>query len=754
MQKTKITAQIIDDHGLDQEDYKLIQKILKRDPNLTELGMFSVLWSEHCSYKHSRPLLKNFPTTGKYVLQGPGENAGIIDIGSGLGLAFKIESHNHPSQIEPYQGAATGVGGILRDIFTMGARPVALLNSLRFGLPQKSEKNKMLLSQVVKGIGDYGNCVGVPTVGGETFFDDIYAGNCLVNAMCLGVVQATDQKVHELYGPIIKGLADGVGNPVFYVGSSTGRDGIHGATFASVDLSSQSEEKKSSVQVGDPFTEKLLLEACLEAIKTGAIVGMQDMGAAGLTSSSSEMASRSNNGMELNLDKVPCREANMTAYDMMLSESQERMLMVLQKGREKEVLDIFEKWDLHAVEVGVVTDDGMLRVYHKGVLEAEVPARALAHDAPIVHAKDAVPYYLEEVQNVKIESLPDLEQSEIQNAYLNLLAAPNIVSKKWIYSQYDHMVQTGTIVRPGAGDAAVIRIKGSDTQIAAATDGNGRYSYLDPYRGGVIAVAESARNVVCVGAKPVAVTNNLNFANPEKPEMFWQLKKSCEGIAEACREFDTPVTGGNVSLYNENESGAIFPTPVIGMIGLIEPGVKAIGMKFMNVDDEIILLGNNKNVLGGSEFLSTYHDMVAGLPPELNFEKEKALQSLVLKAIKLGLLNCAHDISLGGLSVALTQMTTDTLGFEVDIKAKSIGLRFDAALFGETQSRIIVSISKDKKHEFLKLAGEYKTPYHELGKVVKEKIQLRLDGESVIESSTQSVRTILEKTLPTLMAGH
>ncbi len=749
-----IDKEIVKEHGLTTEEYNNIKRILGRHPNINELGLYSVLWSEHCSYKHSKPLLRLFPTTGRYVLQGPGENAGIVDIGGGLALSFKIESHNHPSAVEPFQGAATGVGGIIRDVFTMGARPVAGLNSLRFGrIDTGNSWNKYLFDGVIAGIAHYGNCFGLPTVAGDVYFSDSYGTNILVNAMCIGVVQSGTEEIDELYGPIVRGKAAGVGNRVLYVGNDTGRDGIHGATFASVEISEETEEKRSSVQVGDPFKEKLLMEACLELIKTGIVIGMQDMGAAGLTSSTSEMASRSNSGIELFLDKVPMREEGMTPYEIMLSESQERMVVIVEKGKEQIAYDIFEKWGLHAVDVGQVTDDGMLRCYFKGEVVAEVPARSLADDAPVYEVPEEKPYYLEEVQKVKIDTISDLSKAEISNAFLKLLATTNIVSKKYVFEQYDYMVQTNSVVVPGIGDAAVLRVKGSDKKIAATTDCNSRYCYLEPYSGGAIAVAEAARNLACVGARPVGATDCLNFANPEKPENFWVMRKVCEGLADACREFEVPIISGNVSMYNESATGPIYPTPTIGMVGVIEPGVARMTMEFKNKGDLIVMLGETRNSLGGTEYLKVLHGLEVGLPPKMEFNKEKDLHNLLIRSIEQSLVTSAHDLSEGGLLIALAEAAL--LGRQgVKVELKQGQLRADALMFAETQSRAIVSVSPDKLDLFKKLSAEYNVPYDVIGKVTADQnFLVTLDGEPVINEEISKLVDIYENTIQKIMAG-
>jgi phosphoribosylformylglycinamidine synthase II len=749
-----ITKEIITEHGLTQAEYDRICKILKRHPNLTELGMYSVLWSEHCSYKHSKPLLKLFPTKGPAVLQGPGENAGIVDIGDGLALSFKIESHNHPSYLEPYQGAATGVGGIIRDVFTMGARPVASLNSLRFGNIENGNAHmKYLVKGVVGGIAGYGNCIGVPTVGGEIYFSDAYNGNILVNAMCIGVVQSGEIKVDDLYGPIVRGRAAGVGNKVFYVGAATGRDGIHGATFASVELSDQSSESRSSVQVGDPFMEKLLLEACLELIKTGIVVGMQDMGAAGLTSSTSEMAGRSGTGIEMDLDKVPRREEGMTPYELMLSESQERMVVIVEKGKEQIAIGIFEKWGLHAVDIGRVTDDGMLRLLEQGKVVAEVPARSLSDDAPVYESEAREPYYIPEVQNVLIESLPDLDDKRAGEVLLKLLASPSICNKHWVYEQYDHMVQTNTVVCPGMGDAAVLRIKGSNKKIASATDCNSRYSYLDPFRGGKIAVAEAARNLACVGARPLAATNCLNFGNPEKPEIFWQLKKCVEGMAEACKALGTPIISGNVSLYNESNGEAIYPTPVVGMVGIIKENVIPVNMAFVEDDDVVVLLGRTRNAIGGTEYLKLEHGMETGKPPALHLDLEKRLQDLVIQLIEKGYVHSAHDTAEGGLAVALAECSiTGNKGAVIEFSDSKEGLRKDALLFGETQSRIILTCVNDNVQKIEKLAAQFEIPIQIIGTVRGDDLKISLDGKEIIRHPVKEIAEVYNSSLEKMLS--
>ncbi|MCS0656424.1 phosphoribosylformylglycinamidine synthase subunit PurL [Cytobacillus firmus] len=669
--------------GLSDDEFAMIEKIIGRLPNYTEIGLFSVMWSEHCSYKNSKPVLSKFPTTGEKVLQGPGEGAGIVDIGDGQAVVFKIESHNHPSAIEPYQGAATGVGGIIRDVFSMGARPVALLNSLRFG-ELDSPRVRYLFKEVVAGIAGYGNCIGIPTVGGEVQFDPSYEGNPLVNAMCVGLIDHKDIK---------KGQAHGVGNTVMYVGAKTGRDGIHGATFASEELTDQSESKRPAVQVGDPFMEKLLLEACLELVQSDALVGIQDMGAAGLTSSSAEMASKAGSGIEMNLDLVPQRETGMTAYEMMLSESQERMLIVVKKGREQEIVDLFSKYDLEAVSIGKVTDDKMLRLTHQGEVVAELPVDALAEDAPVYHKPSSEPQYYREFQAMENE-IPAVE--DYKETLVKLLQQPTIASKEWVYDQYDYMVRTNTVVAPGS-DAAVIRIRGTRKGLAMTTDCNSRYMYLDPETGGKIAVAEAARNIICSGGQPLAITDNLNFGNPEKPEIFWQIEKAADGISEACRTLNTPVIGGNVSLYNETNGTAIYPTPVIGMVGLVEDIDHVTTQSFKAAGDLIYLVGETKDEFGGSELQKMTYGRIFGKAPELDLEKEEKAQEQILKAIRSGLVASAHDVAEGGLAVAAAESLIGSTGLGADIKVSG---NATSALFSESQSRFLLSVKKESQEAF------------------------------------------------------
>ncbi|WP_088830676.1 phosphoribosylformylglycinamidine synthase subunit PurL [Paenibacillus tyrfis] len=728
--------QIYKQFGVSDAEYDKICGFLGRKPNYVEIGVFSVMWSEHCSYKNSKAVLRKFPTSGPRVLMGPGEGAGIVDIGDKQAVVFKIESHNHPSAVEPYQGAATGVGGIIRDIFSMGARPVAVLNSLRFGR-LSNERVKYLFEHVVSGIAGYGNCIGIPTVGGEVMFDESYEGNPLVNAMCVGLID---------HDKIQKGVAKGVGNPVFYVGPATGRDGIHGATFASEDLTAESEAKRSAVQVGDPFMEKLVLEACLELINSGIVIGIQDMGAAGLTCSSSEMASKAGNGMELYLDEVPQREEGMTPYEMMLSESQERMLFVVKPEHEAQAKAIFERWGLHCAKVGKVTDDGNLKLYHKGELVGDMPVKALVDDCPMYHKPSAVPAYYEE--NGKIDTLRYPEVTDLNGALKQALASPTVANKEWIYNQYDYMVRTSTAVQPGS-DAAVVTIRGSRKALSMSTDCNGRFVYLDPEVGGRIAVAEAARNNVCSGAEPLAITDNLNFGSPEKPEIFWQLEKSVDGMAEACRKLNTPVIGGNVSLYNENAKGAIYPTPVVGMVGLVHDTDHITTQSFKREGDVILLLGETKAELGGSEFQYIVHGVTEGRPPQIDLDVEKTLLDAVLSAIQQGLVASAHDLSEGGLAVALAESCmSGRLGAKANFASE---LRPDIALFSESQSRLLLSAAPDKAEALQKLLAERGVPVQTLGTVGGSSLQLQVNGKPVIDASVTELEKVWKDAIPCLM---
>jgi phosphoribosylformylglycinamidine synthase len=699
-------------HNLTAEEYERIVAALGREPNTTELGLFSVMWSEHCSYKSSKVHLRTLPTSGPRVLQGPGENAGAVDIGDGLAAVFKIESHNHPSFIEPYQGAATGVGGILRDIFTMGARPIAVLDSLRFG-PPDDPRNRRLLAGVVAGIGGYGNAFGCPTVGGEVAFEECYSLNPLVNAMCVGIAPADR---------IFRGRADGVGNTVFYVGAKTGRDGIHGATMASAEFGPGGEEKRPTVQVGDPFMEKVLLEACLEVLKTGAVVGIQDMGAAGLTCSTSEMAARAGTGIEIDLARVPKRETGMSAYEVMLSESQERMLLVAARGREDEVTRVFEKWDLHAEAIGTVTADGRLRVLNAGHVEAEVPTAALTDEAPVYERPWVAPRNPAAEEDVLALPPP----FDLGATLLQLLASPTIASKRWIYRQYDSTVRTNTLVGPGS-DAAVVRVKGTKKALAISVDGNGRYCWLDPYEGARLAVAEACRNVAAAGAVPIGGTNCLNFGNPEKPEVMGQFARAVAGMAEACRGLGVPITGGNVSLYNETDGRAIFPTPVIGVVGLLEDASKPLRRWFVEEGDQVYLLGRTADDLGGSELLKVVHGRIAGPPPRLDLEAEKRLHALLAEGAARGVLLSAHDLSEGGLAVALAECCfrgeEGGFGGSFDVPG---GLRDHVLLFAESPSRAIVSSRDDLR--LAELARRHGVPWACIGSVGGDRLQIRTGG--------------------------
>ncbi len=734
-----VTPDIARELGLTDEEYQKIVAFLDgRTPTYTELGMYSVMWSEHCSYKNSIAVLKTLPRSGGRLLVGAGEeNAGLVDIGDGLAIAFKIESHNHPSAIEPFQGAATGVGGILRDIFTMGARPIAACDSLRFGDPS-NPRVQYLVKGVVSGIGHYGNCFGVPTVAGEIYFDDSYQGNPLVNAMAVGIVK---------HDQTASAIAKGEGNPVMIVGSSTGRDGIHGATFASVDLSADSESKRPSVQVGDPFTEKLLLEATLEIIREDLIIGIQDMGAAGITCSSCEMSAKGESGMDIDLDLVPAREENMSAYELLLSESQERMLVVAKQGSEARVKEIFDKWDLHAVTIGHVTSDGMVTIRRNGEIKAVVPADSLAlgGGAPVYIRETKRPDYLDLTEAFRFESVPVPADS---NAVLKaLLASPNIASKRWVYEQYDTSVRTNTAAGPG-GDAAVIRIKGTEKAIAVSTDCNGRYVYLNPRKGASIAVSEAARNVVCAGARPLAITNCLNFGNPYKPDVYYQFKEACGGMGDACRLFETPVTGGNVSFYNENPDGAVYPTPVIGMLGLVEHIDHITPSGFQKEGDAVVLLGEMKNDIDGSEYLATYHRIVGGDAPFLDLAVEKRLHETVLGAIHAGLIRSAHDCSDGGLAVCLAECSMKSpghLGAEIRIEAGDI--RKDALYFGEAQSRVVVTCDEANVAAVLARASDNGIAAQRIG-IVGGSV-LRINGD--IELPVNVLEDIFEGALPALL---
>lgn len=725
--------QLYRDMGLTDEEYARVKTILGRDPNYTETGLFAVMWSEHCSYKTSKPLLRRFPTSAPHVLQGPGEGAGIVDIGDEQAVVFKIESHNHPSAIEPYQGAATGVGGIIRDVFSMGARPIALLNSLRFG-DLDVPRVRYLFEQVVAGIAGYGNCIGIPTVGGEVNFDPCYNGNPLVNAMCVGLLNHADIKV---------GRAHGVGNTVMYVGASTGRDGIHGATFASEELTEQSDEKRPAVQVGDPFMEKLLLEACLEVIHSDALVGIQDMGAAGLTSSASEMAAKAGVGLEMNLDLVPQREAGMTPYEMMLSESQERMLLVVKKGRENEIEAIFEKWGLHAVAIGEVIEEKRFRLLHKGEVAADVPVLALTDEAPVYQMPSKEPASFSENQAQGKWAPSELNIKEMLVA---LLKNPNIASKEWVYEQYDHMVQTNTVVAPGS-DAAVLRIRGTKKALAMTTDCNAKYLSLDPELGGKIAVAEAARNIVCSGARPLAITDNLNFGNPQNPEVFWQMEKAVDGMSEACNVLSTPVIGGNVSLYNETSGNAIDPTPVVGMVGLIEDVAHITTSQFKNADDFIYVIGEASQEFGASAVQLLMTGRAFGQAPALDLEVEVSRQARLLEAIQKGLITSAHDLSEGGLAVAIAESVMGT-GLGADLTLVNTNLVEE--LFSETQSRFLVSVNKEMAKAFEALFTEARL----LGKVTEEQRLVINEGVTmVLDVPTAELEQIWKGAIPCYLSN-
>ncbi|MGE5561242.1 MAG: phosphoribosylformylglycinamidine synthase subunit PurL [Chloroflexota bacterium] len=730
--------------GLSEDEYRDIIARLGREPNALELGLFGVMWSEHCSYKSSRRHLKRLPTTGKRILQGPGENAGIVDVGDGVGIAFKIESHNHPSAVEPYQGAATGVGGILRDIFTMGARPIACLDSLRFGDPT-DPRVRYLFGGVVGGIAGYGNCFGVPTVGGEVYFDDSYRGNPLVNAMAVGRLDA---------GRIFRGIAAGEGNPIMVVGSRTGRDGIHGASLlASRELSAENEGQRPAVQVGDPFMEKLLLEACLELMNGDAVVGIQDMGAAGVISSSCEMASRGNAGLDMEITLVPRREEGMTPYEVMLSESQERMLVCVKQGRESEVQEIFRKWDLEATVIGHVTTDGLLRVRENGAVVAEIPARALAHDAPEYDRPQRRPDYLDDAQRFDPATVG--EPSDYTAVLKQLLASPNIASKEAVYRQYDHMVQTNTSVLPGS-DAAVLRLKGTKRGIALSTDCNARYCYLDPRLGGALAVAEAARNVACSGAEPVAITNCLNFGNPEKPEVMWQFTQVLEGMAEACRALDTPVTGGNVSFYNDTDGESIMPTPVIGMLGVLDDVSAATAQGFRAAGDAVLALGQLGGEIGASEYLARVHGRVAGRPAALSLDQERAVQRVCIDGIRAGLIVSAHDCSEGGLAVAISEaaITAEAGARGIDVTlAGGAGLRADALLFGEAPSRIIVSCRPAAVGALSDLAAQHGVSCTRLGTVGGDRLTVTVGNQRLIDAPVAELATIWREAIPCLLKG-
>jgi phosphoribosylformylglycinamidine synthase len=736
----KITPELIAQHQLTIAEYDKIVTLLGREPTYTELGIFSVMWSEHCSYKSSRIHLKKLPTTGKYVVQGPGENAGVIGIGGGWVVAFKIESHNHPSYIEPFQGAATGVGGILRDIFTMGARPIAVMDSLRFGPitgTPESAHNRRIVSGVIGGIAHYGNCFGVPTVGGECIFEDCYSANPLVNVFALGVCKENE---------IFYARASGIGNPVIYVGAKTGRDGIHGASMASAEFTEESKQKRPNVQVGDPFLEKLLLEACLEAMETGAIVAIQDMGAAGLTSSSCEMGSRGSVGIDIDLDLVPQRETGMTAYEMLLSESQERMLLVAEKGREEEVFRVFRKWGLDAVTIGVVTPDGNLRVRHLGHVVAEIPNPALADEAP----KYDRPHNVKPHRRAPLDPPAGISApTDLSADLLRLIASSDLCSKRWIWEQYDYMVRTNTIAGPGS-DAAVVRVKETDTSIAMSLDGNGRYCYLDPREGAKLAVAECCRNLATTGAIPVAATNNLNFGNPERPEIMAQLVEAVEGIAEACRFFETPITGGNVSLYNETLGEGIYPTPVLGIIGLMKTAAPA-PVRFVREGAELLLLGGfgacDQQRFGSSQYAKVVLGELWGLPPQLDMDYERRVHDAIRAMIEAGIVESAHDLSDGGLAAALAECCTSEIGARVTVP---IADRPEQALFGESPSRILVGTGDAARAR--EIAAKFGVECPRIGATMKVRLQIGSDTHKMlIDLSTSDLTQASETSLPRLL---
>ncbi len=756
----RVTPEIAAEHGLTAEEYARVQAILGREPTLTELGIFSVMWSEHCSYKSSKVHLRRLPTRAPQVLQGPGENAGVVEIGDGLAAVFKIESHNHPSYIEPFQGAATGVGGILRDIFTMGARPIAVLDALHFGpiiapgdASAEAARNRRILDGVVSGIAFYGNCFGVPTVGGEVGFEPCYSKNPLVNVLALGIARKDE---------LFLARARGAGNPVIYVGAKTGRDGIHGASLlASAEFTEESQQKRPNVQVGDPFMEKLLLEACLEAMRTGAIVAIQDMGAAGLTCSTSEMASRGGTGIEIELSRVPQREIRMTPYEIMLSESQERMLLVVERGREQQVLDVFRKWGLDAVEIGRVTSDGLLRVLDRGQVVAEIPAHPLVEEGPVYGRPLAPP---PQRRNERlVEFAPD--GTDLTENFLRLLAAPAIASKRWIFEQYDHMVRTNTLVVPGAGDAAVLRVKETRRALALAVDGNGRWCWLDPRVGAMHAVAEAARNVACSGARPWAATNCLNFGNPQKPEVMWQFSQAVDGIAEACRALGTPITGGNVSFYNETVGRSIYPTPIIGVLGLLEDASRALRMAFRAEGDVIVLLDGQRSggaiqpdggvkpplqnparEFSSSEYAKMIRGVVAGAPPAIDLAAEKRLIDCLVALAGEGLVSSAHDLSDGGLGVALAESCVASFDSPRG-KGKGLAARVslehtepaEAALFGERGARAVVSLPRESLVRLGQIAAQYKVVAREIGSVTRDEFRIQYNGRMAVSAAAESL---------------
>jgi len=746
----EITPELIAQHGLLPEEYDQILKILGRTPNLTELGIFSVMWSEHCAYKNTRKLLRLFPTEkkdkdaiGQVLVKAGEENAGVIDVGEGWGVAFKIESHNHPSAIEPFEGAATGVGGIVRDIFTMGARPVLLTNSLRFGSLESSQV-KRLFRGVVSGISHYGNCLGIPNMGGDVYFDDCYEGNPLVNALCAGILR------HE---EIQKGAATGVGNPVYYVGPGTGRDGLGGASFASRELTEESAEDRPAVQKGDPFMEKLLLEACLEMMSIpGLVVGIQDMGAAGLTCSTCETASRGDSGIEIDLDLVPQRETGMNSYEIMLSESQERMLVIVAKGRERELEKVFEKWDLHAAHIGEVKEGDRMVVRHKGVVVADLPAKSLTDEAPVYDQPTREPAHLVKAREWKIESIPELASDGVEGALLGLLKHPTIASKRWVWKQYDHMVMSGCTVEPGS-DAGVVKlsIAGINKYLAIANDCNNRFCYLEPYTGAQIAFVECMRNLACSGARALAVTDNLNFGNPNKPEAYYMLKECVKGLADACAHFDVPVVGGNVSLYNEHGEGAIDPTPVVSMVGLIDHADKVTRSSVEEAGLELLLLGGLPDELGGSYYLQTQYNKKEGTCPKVNLAAEKALQDLLISQIEENKITAAHDIAEGGLLVCLSEMLFNEaeLGATVSLADHGRSGRLDALLFGESQGRAIIAAQKDDVNAILDAAKDAALSAISLGSTNDSgKLKVEVAGSEVLDANVSGLKNVWERAIP------
>ena len=750
----EITQELITQHGLMPDEYEQILKILGRTPNLTELGIFSVMWSEHCAYKNTRKLLKLFPTEkadksaiGQVLVKAGEENAGVIDVGEGWGVAFKIESHNHPSAIEPFEGAATGVGGIVRDIFTMGARPVLLTNSLRFGSLESSQV-KRLFRGVVSGISHYGNCLGIPNMGGDVYFDDCYEGNPLVNALCAGILR------HE---EIQKGAATGVGNPVYYVGPGTGRDGLGGASFASRELTEESAEDRPAVQKGDPFMEKLLLEACLEMMSIpGLVVGIQDMGAAGLTCSTCETASRGNSGIEIDLDLVPQRETGMNSYEIMLSESQERMLVIVAKGRERELEEVFEKWDLHAARIGEVKEGDRMVVRHKGVVVADLPAKSLTDEAPVYDQPTSEPAHLASARDWKVDSVPGLAREEVEGALLGLLQHPTIASKKWVWKQYDHMVMSGCTVEPGS-DAGVVKlsIAGINKFLAIANDCNNRFCYLDPYAGAQIAFAECMRNLACSGARALAVTDNLNFGNPNKPEAYHMLKECVKGLADACSYFDVPVVGGNVSLYNEHGEGAIDPTPVVSMVGLIDNPDWVTRSTVGESGLDLILLGGLPHELGGSYYLQSKFGKKEGTCPSVDLNAEKSLQEFLISQIENGKVRAAHDLSEGGLLVCLSEMLFDTDGLGASVSLNDLGQsgRLDALLFGESQARAVIAVRTEDSDAIMRVAEQMQLPADLLGKTNdSDQLQVEVSGQPIISTNVSGLKKAWENAIPNHMA--